>query len=89
MAAARIDTIRLSFAIVRTCWQVQRYTRCGAAFLLFKANEMLGAILLTGVNLAYYKDMMAGMRAAIAAGAFERFRAQIIDNHMKSQQEET
>jgi queuine tRNA-ribosyltransferase len=32
---------------------------------LVKANEMLGAILLTTVNLAYYQDLMAGIRAAI------------------------
>jgi queuine tRNA-ribosyltransferase len=42
---------------------------------LVKANEMLGAILLSTVNLAYYQDLMAGMRAAIAGGAFEAFRA--------------
>ena len=46
-------------------------------------------ILLTTVNLAYYQDTMAGMRAAIATGAFERFRAQIRDSHMKSEREET
>jgi queuine tRNA-ribosyltransferase len=70
------------------CAAARDYSR---AYLhhLFKANEMLGAILLTAVNLAYYQEMMASMRAAIAAGTFERFRAQIRDNHMKSQQEET
>ncbi len=43
---------------------------------LTKANEMLGAILLSSVNLAYYQDLMAGMRAAIAARKFQEFRAQ-------------
>jgi queuine tRNA-ribosyltransferase len=42
---------------------------------LVKANEMLGAILLTTVNLAYYQALMADMRAAIAAGTFADFRA--------------
>jgi queuine tRNA-ribosyltransferase len=42
---------------------------------LVKANEMLGAILLTSVNLSYYQDLMAGMRAAIAAGTFMDFHA--------------
>jgi queuine tRNA-ribosyltransferase len=42
---------------------------------LVKANEMLGAILLTTVNLAYYQALMAEMRAAIAAGTFADFRA--------------
>jgi queuine tRNA-ribosyltransferase len=40
-----------------------------------KANEMLGAILLTTINLAYYQELMAGMRAAISTGAFVDFRA--------------
>jgi queuine tRNA-ribosyltransferase len=44
---------------------------------LVKANEMLGAILLTTINLAYYQDLMARMHGAIAAGEFERFRAAI------------
>jgi queuine tRNA-ribosyltransferase len=42
---------------------------------LVKANEMLGAILLTTINLAYYQELMAAMRAAIAAGKFADFRA--------------
>src|SRR4051794_38493555 len=42
---------------------------------LVKANEMLGAILLTTVNLAYYQGLMAGMRAAIADGTFADFCA--------------
>jgi queuine tRNA-ribosyltransferase len=41
---------------------------------LFKANEMLGAMLLTAVNLSYYLELMAGMRAAIGEGRFEAFR---------------
>src|SRR5258707_13796762 len=40
---------------------------------LVRANEMLGAILLTTINLAYYQDLMAGMRSAIAAGKFVVF----------------
>jgi queuine tRNA-ribosyltransferase len=43
---------------------------------LTKANEMLGAILLSTVNLAYYQTLMAGMRKAIAAGRFAQFREQ-------------
>ncbi len=42
---------------------------------LVKANEMLGAILLTTINVAYYQALMADMRAAIAAGTFADFRA--------------
>ena len=46
---------------------------------LVKANEMLGAILLTTVNMAYYQELMAGIRAAIAAGGFADFSAQTRD----------
>ncbi len=41
---------------------------------LHKANEMLGATLLSAINLAYYQSLMAGMRVAIEAGRFEDFR---------------
>ena len=37
---------------------------------------MLGAILLTMVNLSYYQELMAGARAAITGGRFEDFRDQ-------------
>jgi queuine tRNA-ribosyltransferase len=43
---------------------------------LVKANEMLGAILLSTINLAYYQDLMRGIREAIAAGRFQNYRAQ-------------
>jgi queuine tRNA-ribosyltransferase len=43
---------------------------------LVKAGEMLGAILLTMVNLSYYQELMAGIRAAVMAGRFEDFRRQ-------------
>jgi len=42
---------------------------------LTKANEMLGAVLLSTVNLAYYQGLMAGMREAIAKGRFAAFHA--------------
>ena len=40
---------------------------------LTKANEMLGAVLLSTINLAYYQTLMAGMREAIAARRFAEF----------------
>ena len=43
---------------------------------LVKAEEMLGKMLLTWVNLAYYQDLMAGLRAAIAAGRLADFVAE-------------
>jgi queuine tRNA-ribosyltransferase len=41
---------------------------------LVKANEMLGAILLSTINLGYFQELMAGMRSAIVAGRFAEFR---------------
>ena len=41
---------------------------------LTKANEMLGAMLLSVNNLSYYQDLMQGMREAIAQRRFEEFR---------------
>jgi queuine tRNA-ribosyltransferase len=42
---------------------------------LTKANEILGAVLLSTINLAYYQTLMGGMRDAIAAGRFADFQA--------------
>jgi queuine tRNA-ribosyltransferase len=42
---------------------------------LTKANEILGAVLLSTINLAYYQALMAGMRNAIADGRFAEFQA--------------
>jgi queuine tRNA-ribosyltransferase len=41
---------------------------------LIKAEEILGAMLLTWHNLHYYQDLMRGMRAAIAEGRFAAFQ---------------
>jgi queuine tRNA-ribosyltransferase len=58
------------------CAAARDYSR---AYLhhLVKANEMLGAMLLSQINLAYYQELTAGMRAAIAAQRFENFRNEI------------
>jgi queuine tRNA-ribosyltransferase len=42
---------------------------------LFRAGEALGGTLLSIVNLYYYQDVMAGARAAIAAGRFADYLA--------------
>jgi queuine tRNA-ribosyltransferase len=44
---------------------------------LVKANEMLGAMILSQVNLAYYQELMAGMREAIATARFADFVADV------------
>ena len=40
---------------------------------LTKANEMLGQVLLSTINIAYYQQLMAGMRVAIEKGDFSGF----------------
>lgn len=49
----------------------------GRAYLhhLFKADEILGPMLLTTHNLHYYQTLMAGLRAAIEGDALENFIA--------------
>ena len=42
---------------------------------LTKANEIVGAMLLSEINLYYFQDLMAGIRAAIEAGTLAAFRA--------------
>ena len=58
-----------------SCPAARDYSR---AYLhhLVRSGEILGMMLLTWVNLAYYQDLMAGMRAAIADGRFADFKAE-------------
>lgn len=42
---------------------------------LTKANEMLGAMLLSWANIGYYQELMQGIREAISAGRFADFAA--------------
>lgn len=42
---------------------------------LIRSGELLGAMLLSWHNIAYFEDLMARMRAAIAGGEFAAFRA--------------
>jgi queuine tRNA-ribosyltransferase len=44
-----------------------------------KANETLGAMLLSEINIAYYQELMAGARAAIASGSFAAYRESVRD----------
>jgi queuine tRNA-ribosyltransferase len=41
---------------------------------LMRSGELLGMMLLSWANIAYYQSLMQGMRDAIAAGQFEEFR---------------
>lgn len=55
-----------------SCPAARDYSR---AYLhhLVKSGEILGMMLLTWVNLAYYQELMAGLRAAIAQRRFDSF----------------
>ncbi|MDJ1157109.1 tRNA guanosine(34) transglycosylase Tgt [Chelatococcus sp. SYSU_G07232] len=57
------------------CVAANTYSR---AYLhhLVKAGEILGMMLLTWNNLAYYQDLMAGLRKAIAEGRLDDFIAE-------------
>lgn len=46
---------------------------------LFKAQELLGPILLSWHNIAYYQGLMARIRAAIADGTFPEFRKNLLE----------
>ena len=46
---------------------------------LVKSGELLGAMLLSWNNLAYYQRLMAGIRAAIAAGRYADFAAEALE----------
>ncbi len=54
-------------------------TRHSRAYLhhLFRAEEMLGPMLLTWHNLTYYQRLMRGLRAAIVAGRLEQHAADL------------
>ncbi len=43
---------------------------------LVKAEEILGMMLITGINLAYYQELMSGLRQAISLGQLDDFIAE-------------
>jgi len=51
---------------------------------LVKSEEILGAMLLTWNNLAYYQHLMSGIRAAIATGRYSDFRAETAEGWERS-----
>jgi queuine tRNA-ribosyltransferase len=57
------------------CGACRGYSR---AYLhhLVRADEILASMLLTEHNLRYYQDLMAGLRAAVAAGRIDDFTAE-------------
>ena len=67
------------------CTACQSYSR---AYLhhLVKAKEILAATLVTWHNLTFYQDMMAGIRAAIAAGSLQAWAAGFLGQYAKPEQ---
>jgi len=56
------------------CPALSQYSR---AYLhhLIRSGELLGMMLLSWANIAYYQSLMQGIRDAIDAGRFEDFRS--------------
>jgi queuine tRNA-ribosyltransferase len=50
---------------------------------LTKANEILGQVMLSTINIAYYQALTAGMRSAIADGRFAEFRMAVLEGWRK------
>ena len=65
------------------CWVCRTHTR---AYLkhLFDANEILGAILATHHNLAFYQTLATKAREAIFANRFRDFKKQFLANYQNN-----
>ncbi len=66
-----------------TCPTCATYSR---AYLhhLVKSGEILGSMLMTEHNIAFYQQLMAAMRAAIRAGTFAAFAATFRNDYGRS-----
>ena len=65
-----------SSRVLSRCPAARDFSRAYLCHLV-RSNELLGQILLSTINLYYYQDVMAGMRAAIAEHRFDAFRREI------------
>ncbi|HXF42373.1 MAG TPA: tRNA guanosine(34) transglycosylase Tgt, partial [Pyrinomonadaceae bacterium] len=61
-----------------SCSVCRRYSRAYLSHL-YRAGEMLAAILITHHNLAFYLGLMARARAAIKSGRFAEFKKDFLD----------
>jgi len=66
-----------------SAWPAERLYSRAYQHHLVKSNETLGAMLLSGINVAYYQSLMAGVRDAITAGDFTAFRARAQESWAK------
>ncbi|MGI9463871.1 MAG: tRNA-guanine transglycosylase, partial [Aestuariivirgaceae bacterium] len=55
---------------------------------LIRAGELLGSMVLSWANVAYYQELMAGIRSAIDAGRFEDFLHETLEQWHKGEQEQ-
>ena len=55
---------------------------------LVKSQEYLAAMLLTWANIAFYQDLMAAIRAAIADGRFQAFKRETLEKLSRSKGED-
>lgn len=61
------------------CPASQDYTKAYVHHLI-RSGELLGAMILSWHNIAYFEDLMARIRASIAAGTFEAFVTEFRSN---------
>jgi queuine tRNA-ribosyltransferase len=68
------------------CPALSKYSR---AYLhhLIRSGEMLGMMLMSWANIAYYQSLMQGIRTAIAEGRFEDFRRQTKEQWQRGESE--
>ncbi|HCI00639.1 MAG TPA: tRNA guanosine(34) transglycosylase Tgt, partial [Alphaproteobacteria bacterium] len=65
-----------------SCPACRNYSRAYIRHL-HRADEMLGAMLLSWHNIQHYQDLMARMRSAIEAGAFADFEAGVVAGYAR------
>ena len=61
------------------CAASQDYSKAYVHHLI-RSGEMLGQMILSWYNIAYFEDLMRRMRAEITAGSFESFATTFRDN---------
>ena len=62
-----------------SCPASQNYSKAYVHHLI-RSNELLGAMLLSWHNIAYFEDLMSRIRASIASGAFDSFVSEFRKN---------
>ena len=65
-----------------SCPASQNYSKAYIHHLI-RSNELLGAMLLSWHNIAYFEDLMSRIRASIASGAFDLFVSEFRKNWSK------